>query len=302
MSSEVRPDDLAAVRRRAAQQQLVLHDLGVALDPDFLIFNLQAGFAAKNPGRAWLQQRDLRRAVAAAVDRQAFADTVFLGAGVPVSGPVTPGNRAWYDPALPQPAHDPAQARQLLAGIGLRDRNGDGVLEAPAGMPAGFSLLTQKGNTLRERSAAFLQDELGKIGLKVDVVTLDYPSVIERLMKGDYEAIYFGAQASDTDPASNLDFWVSSGAFHPWNPGQTSPATAWERRIDDLMKAQVAAPGIEERRRLFNQVQAIFAEEVPALYFVAPRVSVATAPRVAHARPALLQPSVLWNADMLSVR
>ena len=302
MSSEVRPDDLAAARRLAAEQRLVLHDLGVGLDPDALWFNLQPAFAAKNPTRAWLQEHVLRQAVSLAVDRQAFADTVFLGAAVPAQGPVTPGNRAWHDPSLRPDPHDPARARHLLATIGLKDADGDGTLEDATGRPAGFVLLTQKGNTLRERGAAFLQDELRKVGLQVDVVTLDYPAVIDRLMKGEYEAVYFGAQTTDTDPASNLDFWLSSGAFHLWNPGQSAPATAWERRIDELMRAQVASRDPEARKRLFNEVQTVFGRELPALYFVAPRIFVATSPRVANARPALLQPSILWNADMLSVQ
>jgi peptide/nickel transport system substrate-binding protein len=186
--------------------------------------------------------------------------------------------------------------------LGLRDTNGDGVLETPAGDPASFTLLTQKGNTLRERGAVFIQEELRKVGLEVAVVALEQPAVIDRLMKGDYEAILFGPQTTDTDPAANLDFWLSSGAFHIWNPAQDAPATTWERQIDDLMRAQLAARDPAERRRLFGDVQRIFADQAPAIYFVAPRMHVAMSPRVAGARPALLQPPILWNADQLAVR
>jgi peptide/nickel transport system substrate-binding protein len=301
-SSEVRPDDLAAVRRAADAGRMVVSDLGVGLDPDCLWFNLRPGFARANPPQAWLQQRELRHAVSMAVDRTAFANTVFLGAAVPVGGPVTPGNRGWFDPEVAPPAHDPAQARRLLGEMGLRDTNGDGRLEVPGGGPARFTLLTQKGNTLRERGAVFIQEELRKVGLDVAVVTLEQPAVIDRLMKGDYEAIYFGPQTTDTDPAANLDFWLSSGAFHLWNPAQEEPATTWERQIDDLMRSQVVARDPAQRRRLFADVQRIFADQAPAIYFVAPRMHVAMSPRVAGARPALLQPPILWNADHLAVR
>ena len=67
-----------------------------------------------------------------AVDRQLFADTVFLGAGVPVYGPITPANKKWYSPDVPRTPHDPAGAKALLASIGLTDRNGDGMLEDAA--------------------------------------------------------------------------------------------------------------------------------------------------------------------------
>jgi hypothetical protein len=50
---------------------------------------------------------------------------------------------------------------------------------------------------------------------------------------------------------------------------------------------------------LFDEVQEVFAEYVPALYFAAPRVVIATSSRVTNARPALLEPMMLWNADTL---
>ena len=301
MSAEVRPDDLAGLRRSAQAGRLVIYDLGVGLDADFLWFNLAPGFAKAHPDRGWLQQRELREAVSAAVDRRAFADTVYLGAGVPVFGPVTPGNRVWHDGSLPATPHDPTRARRLLASLGLRDGDGDGQLESRDGRPARFSLLTTKGNSLRERAAQFLQEELRKVGLGVDVVTLELPAVIDRVTRGEYDGAYFGLNASDTDPASNLDFWLSSGAFHAWNPNQRAPATDWEHQIDDLMQRQVTALSLAERRKLFSDVQRVFAEHLPTIYFVAPRVFVATSSRVGSVRPALLQPTVLWNADLLTI-
>jgi peptide/nickel transport system substrate-binding protein len=302
VTAELRPDDVPAMRKAAAARRLQLFDLGVGLDADFLWFNLTPAFKARAPGKAWLQSRAVREAISLGVDRAAMAETVYLGAGVPIYGPVTPANRDWHDPAaVPPVARDLARSRALLAEAGLTDRDGDGMFEAPDGTPARFSLLTQKGNTLRERAAAVLQAQLREVGLAVDVVTLEQPAVVERLTRGDYEAIYFGAQASDTDPASTLDFWLSSGALHPWNPAQATPATEWEREIDELMRHQVAASDPAERRRLFADVQRIFARELPAIYFVAPRIYVVASARVRHVRPALLQPLVLWNAERLDV-
>jgi peptide/nickel transport system substrate-binding protein len=303
VSGDVRPDDLAAVRKAADAGRLQLVDLGVGLDPDALWFNLSPVFArdAARRARPWLQRRELRQAIALAVDRQAMADTVYLGAAVPVAGPVTPGNHAWHDASIAVPPHDPARAKTLLASMGLVDRNGDGALEGPDGKPARFALLTQKGSSLRERAAAFLQQELQQVGLGVDVVTLDQPAVIERITNGDYEAIWFSPQASDTDPASNLDVWLSSGPFHFWNPVQETPATEWERRIDELMRENVSTPDQAARKRAFDEVQRVFAEEVPALYFVAPKVTVAMSRRVTGARPGILQPFVMWSSETLGV-
>jgi peptide/nickel transport system substrate-binding protein len=296
LPSEVRPEDYAALKRAADTGRVRLVDLGVGLDTNFLWFNLRPD----RKGAAWLAETNLRRAISHAVDRQQFADAVFLGAAVPVHGPVTPGNKRWYAPEAPQYAHDPARARALLAEIGLTDPDGDGMLADRAGQPARFPLLTQKGNTARERGAVVLQETLRRVGLAVDVVPLEVGALVTRIMAGDYDAAYFGFNVSDADPAASLGFWLSAGPFHLWNPGQAKPATGWEARIDDLMRQQVSAAEFGDRKRLFDEVQHVFGGEVPAICFVAPRIYVAMSSRVANATPGPLQPQILWNAEMLA--
>ncbi len=86
---------------------------------------------------------------------------------------------------------------------------------------------------------------------------------------------------------------MSTAAFHLWNPSQPSPATEWERRIDELIGQQLAVSDMDERRRLFDEVQTLFAENQPILYFAAPRLSLATSARLANVEPSLLEPYVL---------
>lgn len=302
-ASEIRPEDYAPIKRAADAGQLQLFDLGVGLDPDGLWFNLAPGAFDKDPRRRWLQRVELRRAISLAVDRRLFADTVFLGAGVPVFGPVTPGNRKWHAPALPETPHDPAAARTLLATIGLTDRDGDGTLEDAAGTPARFTVMTQRGQTAYERGAAVLRDELKKIGLTADVAVLEGNALVQRfLSRAGYDAIYFRLLTSDTDPALVPDFWLSSGYAHVWHLGQKTPATAWEGRIDELMARQAAALDEGERKALFEEVQRIFAGELPIIHFVAPRIFAAASTRVVNLQPALQRPQLVWSPDTLAVK
>jgi peptide/nickel transport system substrate-binding protein len=235
------------------------------------------------------------------VDRQLFANTVFLGEGVPVYGPITPANRQWFANLPPVP-HDPARARRELSTIGLADRNGDGLLEDANNQAARFSLLAQKGNTSIERGAAVIRDELKKIGLTVDVVSLDGNAVIQRFLSGRYDAVYLRVTATDTDPATNLDFWLSSGSAHAWNLEEPTPATDWEARIDELMRRQLASADEGERKRLFDEVQRIFADHLPMIQFVAPRIYVAASRRVTNLTPtAFSRPQLLWSPDTIAV-
>jgi peptide/nickel transport system substrate-binding protein len=299
--SEVRPEDYATLKRAADKGQLSLLDLGVGLDADSFWLNLRPNRPA-TAKRPWLLRTELRRAISHAVDRRAFADTVFLGAAVPVFGPITPGNQRWYSPNLPKFDYDVAAAKRLLAGLGLADRDGDGLLEDRTGATAGFTLMTAKGNTALERGAAFIAQELRKVGLAVEVAALDPGAAIDRIERGDYDAVYFRFLTTDLDPALNIDLWVSSGSAHVWNPGQATPGTEWEREIDHLMGRQVTALDQAQRKMLFDQVQTIVAEQLPMIQFAAPRIYLATSARVEHATPALLRPAILWNPDTLGVR
>ncbi len=300
-TAEIRPEDYAPLKRAEEKGVVRVLDLGVGFDADSLWFNLKPGaFGADDHRAAWLQHDALRRAVSLAVDRELFANTVFLGAGVPVCGPLTPANARWF--AGPAPVHDPARARMELASIGLVDRDGDGVLEDANHQPVRFSLLVQKGSTSIERGAAVVRDELKTLGVIVDVVALDANTVIHRFLSGRYDAVMYRLTATDTDPASNQDFWLSSGSAHVWNLEQSTPATEWEARVDALMRRQATSLDEVERKRLFAEVQQIFAEHLPILQFVAPRIYVAMSTRVVGATPtAFSRPQLLWAPDTIAV-
>ncbi len=162
-------------------------------------------------------------------------------------------------------------------------------------------MLTYRGNTALERGAQVLKESLEQVGVAVDVVPLETGALIERMLSGGFDAIFFNMVNTDTDPAMQRDFWLSSGSAHVWNIGQKSPATDWERRIDELMTAQAATADPAERTRLFRAALQVFAEQLPALYFAAPRVYVAVSARLRNLAPALTPPPLLWSVDTLSV-
>ena len=166
---------------------------------------------------------------------------------------------------------------------------------------ARFSLLTQKGRPNLERAAAVIRDELGKIGVTVDVVALEGAAIVDRFVKAKYDAVFCNADKTDLDPGTNPDFWFSSGSAHPWNLEQQTPATEWERRIDELMTRQIASLDENDRRRLYDEVQKLFAEHVPIVYFVAPRIYVAPSARVTNLRPTESRPQLLWRPDTIAV-
>jgi len=101
---------------------------------------------------------------------RAFANTVYLGGGIPVSGPVTTGNRACTTRRFPGSLR-PARARALLAEVGLRDRDGNGV-STRRRRARRFRPADTEGQHPARTERAFIQ-EISKGGLVVDVVTLE---------------------------------------------------------------------------------------------------------------------------------
>ena len=300
-SSELRPEDYVPIRRAEADGQLRLIELGVGPDADAFWFCLKPDATRADPRDAFVQQPEFRQAISHAVDREVFAETVFLGAAVPVWGPVTPGNTQWFWPDVPRYLHDDARARALLQSIGLEDRDGNGVVEDDQGTEARFTVITQRGIGWYERGTSVLREELAGIGIALDIAPLEFGTMIQRMLACDYDAMYFRPVATDLDPAGNMDFWLSSGSAHFWNLAQRVAATEWEQRIDTLMLEQAATLDSERRRLQFNLVQRIFAENLPVLYFAAPRMYYAHSPRLRGVVPSVLRPPVLWNVDSLSV-
>ena len=301
LQQAIRPEDIATLRPLEQQGKLKLIELGVGVDADAFFFNLRSPFWEKDPRRDWITRKEFRRAISHAIDREAFANTVFLGAGVPIRGPITPGNQQWFSPNVPRYDYSIERAKEILAGIGLTNRDADEWLEDPKGTEARFNVILFRGNSSLEKGAAVVRDELKKVGIRVDVVPLEQGLVVERMQKGDFEAIMLVFNQTSFDPAINSDFWLSSGSAHVWNIGQPKPATEWEKEIDDLMITVMSSVDQAERRRAFDQIQTIFADHLPVLYFVAPRLYMGVSTRVGGLTPAILRPQLLWNVERMTV-
>jgi len=150
--------------------------------------------------------------------------------------------------------------------------------------------------------ATMIQQDLAGIGMKVNVVTLDFPSLIERITRNfNYEACLLGLVNTDLDPASIMNVWLSSAENHQWNPNQKTPATPWEAEIDRLMRAQASTLNDHKRKQYFDRVQEIAWEQEPFIYLVTKNGLSAVSASIQNAHPVVLRPQVFWNIDQLEL-
>ncbi|HEU5453752.1 MAG TPA: ABC transporter substrate-binding protein [Terriglobales bacterium] len=304
MLNRVSAENFLLLEKQRRDAQLV--DLGPALEYNFLVFNLNDLSGRKLDAiarkQAWFSDVRFRQAISAAVDRDGLVRLVFGNHGAPLWGNVSPGNKLWVDQSLAHPRQSRDRAMQLLKEAGftwtvegeLRDRNRN---------PVEFSILTSSSSAPRTRMATLLQEDLGRIGIKVNVVSLDFRAMLDRVFNSfDYEAAIMGLGGGDADPNPEMNVWLSSGSTHLWHLGEKQPATGWEAQLDRLMQQQMVTLNYGRRKKLYDQAQQIIAEDVPFVFLGTPNVLTAAKAQVGNFHPALLDPYTLWNADQLYLR
>jgi len=285
-------------------------DAGPGLEYNFLFFNLNdlGGKTAPEVARKqkWFREVKFRQAVSAAVDRQAIVRLVYQGRGAALWGPVAPGNRRWVDTEIGHPARSLDKARQLLREAGFTwtsGASGDPALTDAEGGPVEFSILTSSSNADRTKMSTLIQDDLKQLGMRVQVVPLEFRSLIDRVMQTkEYDACVLGLVSFDADPNSDINVWLSNGGTHLWNPSQAHPATQWEGEIDRLMEEQLTATSYEQRKKLYDRVQEILAAFQPMIFLASPDILAGAKNTIGNFHPAVLEPYVLWNVEQLYLR
>jgi peptide/nickel transport system substrate-binding protein len=285
VSEALRPEDFVSARRAEQQGALRMVEVGVATDADAFWFCMKPETRKKDRRFAFVQKREFRQALSHAIDREEFARTVYLGEAVPVWGPVTPGNRPWFTPNLPRYPPDLQRARDLLKSIGLEDRDGNGVVEDPSGTEARFTLITQRGIASYEAGTTLLREQAAKIGIALDVVPLEFGAMIPRHARVPVRRDLHARPDDGSGSRPQPRFLLTSGSAHVWDIEEKTPTTPWEQQIDALMLEQASTIDGAKRRELFASAQRIFAENVPVLYFAAPRMYSAYTSRVDRCRP-----------------
>jgi peptide/nickel transport system substrate-binding protein len=139
--------------------------------------------------------------------------------------------------------------------------------------------------------------------MDVQVVPSEFRALIDRVLNTkQYEAVLMNLVNGDVDPTPEMNLWLSSGETHLWDLGETKPATPWEAELDKLMETQMTTPDFAARKKLYDRVQELIAQNLPFIFLLSPNILVGAQASVGNFRPGILEPYVLWNADQLFIR
>lgn len=303
----IRPSDFASLGKPGSPIKAL--DVGPGMSTDHIFFNLNKTDAkgkdlASSPKYAWFSDVRFRTAISKAIDKKTIAETTLRGLATPMGSFVSPGNKMWLNKDISTDTYDPAGAAQLLTDAGFVKK---GTEQAPElydakGNRVEFTLLVGVENQPRNLAAAVIQEDLSKLGIKMQVAPVESKDITARWSTTfDYEAIFLGLSVSDMEPSSMAAFVESSGAVHQWAPMQKTPATEWEARLDKLFDEQAAETDTAKRKALFDEIQKIVADEMPVIPVVTRHAVSAANIRIGNIAPSPMLPYSLWNVDELFV-
>jgi peptide/nickel transport system substrate-binding protein len=311
----VKPENYTWYTDNQEKGNFTLHDLGPDLNTNFLWFNLNT-VKKPTPGKKigepqvdrvkyeWFKNPIFRRAVSMAIDRQAMIPSVFFGEGHKNWAIATRANKVWHSPDLVRYDYNPEESKKLLASLGFKDSNGDGVLEDGRGNRVTFTLKTNADNTLRISLANFIKDDLAKVGINLVLAPADFNTIVTNARSDfEYDAILLGLQSGvPPDPAMMQNVYRSSGLTHFWNLTQAKPETPEEARIDRLMDEIITVQDLGARKKAYKEVETIMNEQGWFIWLPIANQKVPISNKFGNLQPSILPHRIIWNAERIYVK
>lgn len=271
----LRGADFPLVKPNEEKENFKIYNTGPDFGSNFLAFNQNPGINPKShqpfiePKKlAWFTNRAFRRAIAHAIDKEKIIAILMNGLGYSQDSAMSPSSGFFYNPNVIKYEYDLAKAREVLMKAGFIDRNGDGIIEDSKGNNIEFNLYTNSGSNERMQIAAIIRHDLEQLGMKVNFLALEFNNLVSKLMSTyDWDAMIMGLTGG-IEPHFGKNVWASDGQLHLWDPRQETPATAWEKRVDDIYNAAVQELDENKRKVLYDEWQAIAARELPVIHTV----------------------------------
>lgn len=227
--------------------------------------------------RDYFQDKRVRQALVHAIDRQAIIDALLQGYGQVLNAKV-PKFSPYYNPETEGfGQYDPDLAKQLLQ-------------EAGWDFERKLSLMVPTGNVTRERSGPIIQQYLQAVGLKIELETIEFASMSQRVTAGEMDLWLVGSSYVTFDPDQTSSFHSASLPPSGWNSWRWNNAEA-----DKAMEEGLAAVSFDERKAANDRLQMIMADDVPVVFLYYPEDIHVVSSRLTNATPVSV--GVEWNIE-----
>ncbi|MFA5858911.1 MAG: peptide-binding protein [Elusimicrobiota bacterium] len=226
------------------------------------------GYNLENP---LFKDKRVRHALAYGLDKKQVIQGVLLGLGKPATGPFPPSMWA-YDPEVKDYEYNPEKAKSLLAEVGWKDVNNDGILEnaelyAKTGklQPFEFTIMTNQGNKLRSTTTEIVQLCLQKLGIKVNIRIVEWSTFIHQYVdKKKFDVVILGWNLS-RDP-DQYSIWHSSQR----KEGQYNFVGYANPEVDRLLEKGRREFDVAKREKMYRRIHAIINDDQPYCFLYYP--------------------------------
>ena len=261
-------DQVAQIIERIDSGKLdatIFPNADVTTGTNFIFFN----WNSDDPWKAQLfRNKKFRQAIAHLMDKDSMIELALGGLGKPQWSPISIPVKQFFTDDVAKFEYNPEKAAQLLAEIGFRTKNADGILVDASGRPLEFRLATNQGNNVREKIAQLFTEDAKAIGVNVKYAPINFNELVRQILNTrDFDAILIGLTGG-IEPAFSRNVWELDGPLHMWNYGPDFQS--FEILIDKLMKQGATTLEQSKRREIYVRFQQVVAENLPLTYTVAP--------------------------------
>jgi peptide/nickel transport system substrate-binding protein len=224
----------------------------------YLLFNQRAHGDRTRP-HPILADVAVRRALSMAIDRATLMRSAYGAYGLGTSAPVAQAH--WTHRLVPKGlSYDPGAARAQLQRLGWSDHDGDGVLDKN-GTPLALRLNVPTSSAPRLAMATQVQEQLRRIGVRIELIRLEFPVWFERRQRGEFD-VDFAAATMDPAPSGIVQSWTCAGRSGSNYAQYCDPA------VDTYLEKAIYDPRGGERD--WRAAYALLQNDAPAAFIASP--------------------------------
>jgi len=209
---------------------------------------LNVGFLAYNTQKAPFNNRNVRKALNMAINKNAIIEAVFQGAGKVAKNPLPP--TIWsYNKATKDDPYNPTLAKKMLDEAGVKNLE-TSIWAMPVQRPY---------NPNARRMAEMIQEDWSKVGVKANIVSYEWGEYLKRSKDVNREgAVLMGWTGDNGDPDNFLSVKLGCEAV-----GRSNRAQWCYKPFEDLIQKAKITASKAERTKLYEKAQLIFKEQAP---------------------------------------
>jgi len=261
--------DFKTIVEEAPKKDYTVWNGGYESNCFFLTFN-QNETSERMKGKPqlkWFKDKRFHYAISHLIDRETICQQAYNDLAEPSNSILTPASPYFDKTVVFDNSYNPKKSMKLFDEMGIRDRNGDSILEDKDGNNIKFELITYNDLVTTNAVVANLIKEWNANGVNATLAQVDFNTLTN--ITGEthnWEATIYAIGFGLFPIAVNV--WPSNGNLHAWYPYQQKPATEWEAKIDKIHKAAEYEMDFKKRKALYNQMYQILYEELPLIPLV----------------------------------